>query len=568
MTDSKDTLTAAVGQSRLDAGEQGRVLRSAGTVGGITAVSRVSGYLRDLVLAYLLGATGVMTAWVVAFRLPNTLRRLVGEGNVSAAFVPVFSDAAERRDEDDLWRLADAFHASLALVVALLTVAGILLAPWLVRIVAPGLGAGLYALTVDLTRVTFPYLLFISMAAVLMAVLNARDSFAPSAATPILFNLSIVAVALSLWAGGWMEPEWAVAAGALLGGFLQWAFQVPFAWRLGMRFRPALRLGDPALRRTARLMLPGLFGVGITQINVLVGQALATLLPGEGSVPALYYAGRLNELTLGVFAISVATVVLPLMSRQAARGEREDLVDTVNFALRQVTLITLPAAVGLILLRRDIVTVLYEHGAFDAAGTDLTAGALWGYSLGLVAYAAVRILAPGFYALKDTRTPVLFAGAGMVVNIGGCLALMWVLGTSGIALANSLAAAVNATLLLVSLRSRLGTIGGGRLLASVARLGAATAVMAVVLVVLRGALPSLTELGLIAQIGTLALLIGAGVATYVVVVVALRAPELGELRSMLRRRVAGPITPPPSDNDTPGSAGPGSAGTGTDGHRD
>jgi len=516
------------------------VLRSAGAVGGITAVSRVSGYLRDLVLASVVGGGAVMGAWVVAFRLPNTLRRLVGEGNVSAAFVPVFSDAAERRDEDDLWRLADAFHASLALAVGFMTVLGILAAPWLVRILAPGLDPTDHELAAGLARVTFPYLLFISMAAVLMAVLNARDSFAPSAATPILFNLSIVLVALALWASGWAEPAqavWGVAAGALVGGLLQWSFQLPFAWRLGMRFRPVLRLGDPALRRTARLMLPGLFGVGITQINVLVGQALASLLP-EGSIAALYYAGRLNELTLGVFAISVATVVLPLMSRQAAREELDDLAETLNFALRQVTLITLPAAVGLILLRHDIVAVLYEHGEFDAVATDLTAGALWGYSLGLVAYAAVRILAPGFYALKDTRTPVIFAAVGMVVNVGGCLVLMRVLQASGIALANSVAAAINATLLLLALRRRLGAIGGRRLLASVLRLGSATAGMGIVLLVLRGALPAVADQGLLGQVTTLAALIGAGLGTYVVGVAVLQAPELGELRSMLREGVS------------------------------
>lgn len=529
------------------------MLRSAGAVGGITAVSRVSGYLRDLVLAYLLGGGAVMDAWVAAFRLPNTLRRLVGEGNVSAAFVPVFSDEAERRDEEELWRLADGFHASLALVVTGLTLVGILVAPWLIELVAPGLGPEAYDLAVDLARLTFPYLLFISMAAVLMAVLNARDSFAPSASSPILFNLSIILVAL--FASGWLEPWFAVAAGALLGGFLQWGFQAPFAWRLGMRFRPALRLDDPALRRTARLMLPGLFGVGITQINVLVGQALASLL-SEGSISALYYAGRLNELTLGVFAISVATVVLPLMSRQAARDDIAGLVDTINFALRQVTLISLPATVGLILLRHEIVTVLYEHGRFGQDSTSLTAGALWGYSLGLVAYAAVRILAPGFYALKDTRTPVVLAGVGMVVNVAGCLGLMRILGTAGIALAGSLAALVNATLLLARLRGRLGRIGGRRLLASLVRLGGATAVMALVLVALQGLLPPLPALGLAAQIGTLALLIGAGLLTYTAVAALVQAPELDELRSMLRRQARTRESPPtPAAGDETDASG-------------
>ncbi|MFQ5742853.1 MAG: murein biosynthesis integral membrane protein MurJ [Acidobacteriota bacterium] len=524
---------ASAGQSEVDVTEHGAVLRSAGTVGLITLLSRFSGYLRDMVIGYLLGTGMLADAWVAAFRLPNTLRRLVGEGNVSAAFVPVFADETRRRDQRRIWQLADSFHAAILVAASGLMLLGIAAAPWLVRsVLVPGFGAraGAWDLTAHLARITFPYLLFISLSAALMAILNARDRFAAPAFTPVLFNLALIACALSL--SGTLSSVNALAAGAIVGGFLQWLFLVPFSWRLGMRFRLHLRLSDPAMRRIGLLMVPGLFGVGITQINVLVGQLLASFLR-TGSISSLYYAGRLNELTLGVFAISVATVVLPLMSRQAARGDREQLVSTLNFALRQVTLITLPAAVGLILLRSQIVDVLFQRGLFNSQSTDLTAAALWGYSCGLIGYAAVRIIAPAFYALKDTRTPVIVAAVAMVANVVGCLILMQRFGHVGIALANSLAGYLNTVLLLVLLRRKLGRVGLWRLTTSFLRLGVAAAVMGWVVSALSGWWKPASGAGLVTEVLVLAAVILVGVLTYLAAAAALRAPELAELRSLV-----------------------------------
>ena len=511
-------------------------MRSAGTVGAITLVSRVSGYARDMVFAYLLGTGLAADAFVAAFRLPNMLRRLVGEGNVSAAFVPVFEHEARDRSEKDLWELADSFHTHIVIFATGLTIAGIAAAPWIVRnLLVPGFAdrPGAWDLTSDLARLTFPYLIFIAAAAVLMAVLNAKDRFAAPAFTPVLFNLTLITVGLVF--RNTAHPVYAWAVAAVVGGLLQWAFQVPFAWRLGMRFRWRLNLGDPALRKIGALMVPGVFGVGITQINILVGQYLASGL-AQGSIASLYLAGRLNELTLGVFAISVATVVLPLMSRQAAAGRPQQMLDTMNFALRQVTLVTLPAAVGLIILRTPMVQVLFQRGMFDSGSTEMTSDALWGYSIGLVGYAAVRIVAPGFFTLRDTRTPVVVGAISLVVNIVGCLVLMRYLGHAGIALANSLAAYVNLALLLWLLRRRVGPLGGRRLLVSVGRLLMAAAIMAWVVHGLAQAWWPTGEASFLWQATVLAGLIIVGVLTYTGAAAALRAHELSELRTMVTQR--------------------------------
>jgi putative peptidoglycan lipid II flippase len=391
-----------------------------------------------------------------------------------------------------------------------------------------------WQLTRRLVWITFPYLIFIAAASALMAILNARDRFAAAAFTPVLLNLTMIASAAVMLRADAPILIWAVAA--VVGGFLQWASLLPHAWRLGMRFWPRAGLADPALRRIGRLMLPGIVGVGITQINTLVGQLLASYLV-LGSISSLFLAGRVTELPLGVFAISIATVVLPLMSRQAAAGNRSEMMDTLGFALRQTAFITLPATTGLLVLRLEIVSVLFERGEFGPVSATRTASALAGYSLGLIAFAAVRVVAPGFFALRDTRTPVLIAAVAMVANVVGCLALMPLLGHTGIAMAGSLAAFVNAALLVVGLRRKVGPIGGRRLAASFARLGGAAAVMAWVIWGVRERWLSSFVVGSPTRIAALAATVALGALTYLAAAAILRAPELGELRAW-RSRVA------------------------------
>ena len=505
------------------------MLRSAGAVAAITLLSRVAGLARDQVFAIFFGATLVSDAYVAAFRLPNILRRVVGEGNVAAAFVPVFEHESKERPEAELWGLADSFHFAVAAAAAALTVVGMLLAPFLVEtVLIPGKPEA-WGLTTSLVRLTFPYLIFISAAAALMAALNSRDRFAAAAFTPVLFNLTLIgSTGVMIWVEA---PIYVWATAAVIGGFLQWLSLVPHGWRLGMRFRPGRMFEDPAMRRIVALMVPGLFGVGITQFNTLVGQYLASFL-AEGNITGLFLAGRLTELPLGVFAIAIATVVLPLMSRQAASDEPQEMLSTLNFALRQVALITLPASLGLLLLRTEIVGALFQYGAFTAESTAMTAGALAGYSVGLMAFAGVRIVAPGFFAMRDTRTPVKVAAVAMVVHLLACVALIPFLGHAGIALASSVAAYVNVVLLLLFLRGRVGPFGGRLLAASFGRLALASGLMGGVVWGLRSILMPGAEAGALGRVAALATIIFVGMLTYLAAIALLRAPELAELRQM------------------------------------
>jgi len=509
------------------------VLRSAGVVAAITLLSRFAGLGRDMVATAFLGTGLYADAFVAAFRLPNMLRRLVGEGNVSAAFVPVFEHEVGERSEEDLWRLADTFHLAIAATATFLTFVGILAAPLLVRhVLIPG-APDAWEVTQRLVWITFPYLIFISSASALMAVLNARDRFSAAAFTPVLYNLTMIASVVVMMRVETPVYVWAVAA--VIGGFLQWLSLVPHARKLGMRFRLGVALSDPALRRIGALMIPGLFGVGILQINVVVGQYLASFL-ATGSISSLFFAGRLTELPLGVFAVAIATVVLPLMSRQAARGEQAEMLETLNFALRQVGFITLPATVGLVLLRGEIVSVLFERGAFDRASTAATAAALAAYCVGLIAFAGVRIVAPGFYALRNTRTPVVAAAVAMVVNLGGCLLLIPIFDHAGVALASSIAAYVNVALLLILLRRRVGRLGGRALAASAVRLAAASALMGWVVWGLQARWFPPLQAGFVVRAVALTAIIAVGLLTYLVAAALLRAPELGELRQLRQRR--------------------------------
>lgn len=549
----EDTLAAGRGGGAGPSGPGGRrLMRSAGTVGGLTLVSRVFGYLRDAIVSALLGTSDVADAFGAAYLFPNTLRRLASEGNLAAAFVPVFSSVEGRRGAD-VWSFAARFQTGVAVVVAAATAVGVLTAHWLVPLVYEGYAdtPGKLDLTIDLTRLLFGYAFFISLSAVLMAVLNARDRFGAAAFTPVLLNVAIIAAGIGAWAYGAPRPVYWIVGGVIAGGAAQWLFLVPFARRIGMPFRPRFDLADPDVRAVGRLILPRMLGVGVVQLNILVGQVLAAGL-GEGAVISLYYAARVQELTLGVFAVSVATVVLPTLSRQGAAADLPAMRRTLTFALRQVTAITLPAAVGILLLRGDIVAVLFERGRFDADSTALTATALAGYAVGLSAVAAVRVLAPGFYALHDTRTPVMVALAGVAVNLVAALALRGPLGNGGIALANSLAAVVGAALLLSLLRRRLRRLEGRQLLSSFLRVGLASAAMGLVVIFIPS--PFALDASGVAGAPDLIWRILVGVLVYGGALALLGAPEISELRALVRRRTPATLERG-GDRKTGGGAG-------------
>ncbi|MBI4161585.1 MAG: murein biosynthesis integral membrane protein MurJ, partial [Acidobacteria bacterium] len=423
--------------------EQHRWLRSAGAMAGITLLSRITGYLRDLLQGYVLGAGPGSDAFVIAYRIPNLFRRLVGEGEMTAAFVPVFTRYLQGKDREEVWRFCGAAFYALSLVLVLIVLAGVIFAPLLVGLLASGFGAdpGKWELTVALNRVMFPYLLCISLSALSMAILNSLGSFAYPALSPILLNLSIGAAALLL-APRMREPAFGFAVGVLAGGVLQFLYQVPVLARRGMDFTPRLEPGHPGVRMVGRLMLPGLFGAGVTQLNLVIDSQFASWLQ-PGSVSFLYYAVRVTELALGVFAVPVSTAVLPRLSAQAARGDAEAVRQTLAQAARLLGFITLPATVGLVLLRQEIVAVLFQRGRFGAADTVLTADALLYYSLGLVCYAGVKVFAPSFYAYQDTVTPVQVGVIVFLVHLGLNFLLIRPLRHGGLALSTSLSAALN-----------------------------------------------------------------------------------------------------------------------------
>ncbi len=404
----------------------------------------------------MLGAADSSDAFIVAFRIPNLFRRLVGEGALTAAFVPTLSDYSREERRREMWEFASLAFTALAVVAGVLAAAGVLFSPALVRALAWGFSGieDKWDLTVALNRLMFPYLLFISLSALAMATLNTLGSFALPASSPIFLNLAILAVA---WLAGrrMEEPAWAFAWGVLLGGVLQLAIQLPALWRRGWRPTARISFTHPGVVQVGRLMLPGILGLGVTQITLIVSNQFASFL-GEGAVSALYYAGRVNELALGGFAIAMSTAILPTLSRQASGGRFEEMRETLLFGLRMTAFITLPAAAGLIALRREIIALLFERGAFDAQAVRSTSAVLFFYALGLFSFGAIRILAPAFYAMKDTRTPVKIAAVTLVAHLLMCAFLSKAMGLGGIALADSLAATINMTLLLTMCRARLG----------------------------------------------------------------------------------------------------------------
>ena len=442
--------------------ETRQVVKAAGVIGAATLLSRVLGFVRDMVVARAFGASHVADAFYVAYRIPSLLRELFAEGSMSSAFVPVFTQTLTIESRDEARRLACAAFSLILVVVAAVTVLGIVFAPWIVAVIAPGFGddPGKAALTTDLTRIMFPYLLWISLAALAMGVLNSLRAFAAPALSPALFNISIIATVLLL-APFLDEPVTAVAWGVFFGGLAQLVVQVPSLRRAGMALRWRWQPDHSALRRMGMLLVPTLVGLSVSQINIFINTLLASYL-ARGSVTYLYYAMRLVQFPLGVFGVALSTALLPTMSTHAAKQDWAALRDTLSFGLRLILFITIPAMVGLIALRAPIIHVLFEHGRFVAQDTAGTAAAVLGYTVGLWAFAGVRVVVPVFYARQDTRTPVIAAALSVLANVALSLVLMGPLAHAGLALATAAASAFNFVVLLVVLRRRLGPFGGRR----------------------------------------------------------------------------------------------------------
>jgi len=511
------------------------VTRAAGIVGIFTFLSRILGLARDILIANFFGSGMAADAFFVAFRIPNLLRRLFAEGSFSVSFIPVFTEYLQNRSKEEAFFLARIVLTFLVLILTVVTIAGIIFSPLVVRIIAPGFGGmgEKYALTVLLTRIMFPYIFLVSVLALFMGILNSLKHFSAPAIAPVFLNLSMIAALLFL-SSYMKEPTVGLALGVIGGGILQVALQIPFLMGKGVSFVPKWNLGHPALRKIGVLMLPIIFGSAIYQINQLVGTLLASLLR-EGSISYLYYADRLVQFPLGVFAIAISTAVLPSLSREAAEGDLDRLRKTLSHALRLTMFITIPAMVGLIVLREPIIRLLFQRGAFDSFTTIMTAQALLYYSMGLWAFAALRVFVSAFYSLQDTRTPVKVAVVAMFANIGLSLALMGPLRHGGLALALSLASTLQLFMLIFLLRRRLGGIEGSVIVSSMIRFFLCSFIMgaSIYFLALKILVGNFTQ-GVFGLAIGLLVTIGAGVVIYIISAKVLGCQELSSLTRVLR----------------------------------
>ena len=518
-----------------DRTEKDNLSRAAGTVGFYTFLSRILGLVRDMVLAYFFGSKIAADAFFVAFRIPNLLRRFFAEGSLTIAFIPVFTEVLTRKSKQDAFELARAVLTLLSLVLVLVTILGVLLSPWIVRIQAYGFGdsGAKYELTVLLTRITFPYIFLVSVVAFFMGVLNSLRHFAAPAAAPIFLNVGIIAGAL--WISPRLsEPIVGVAIGVLIGGLLQVVLQIPWVLKKGLSLRPLWMPKHPAVKRIGLLMVPAVFGSAVYQLNQFIGTLLASFLP-QGSISWLYYADRIVEFPLGVFAIAVSTAALPSLAAQVAGKDLSDFRDTLGHALRLVFFITTPATVGMILLRVPIIEVFFQRGAFDQRTTLMTAEALLCYSLGLFAFSASRVMLSAFYAFQDTKTPVQVATITMIANGLLSLLLMGPLRHGGLALALSLSSTVQLFLLIGILRGRGDLLDLKPILSSAVKSIAASLVMGLVLYDLnRRWLSSAAPVPFGSHAATLAGVISVGVAVYFLMARIFRCREISSVLDMFK----------------------------------
>ena len=457
--------------------EKRSVTKAAGQISIATTASRVLGFIRDILLAGIFGATGSTDAFFIAYRIPNLFRELFAEGSMSAAFVPVFTETLAKQGREEARKLASATLAFLLCVVSITCLLGILFAPYVVSIIAPGFieSPEKFSLTVTLTRLMFPFLFFISLAALAKGVLNSLKSFFIPALAPVFLNIAIIISAIFV-APRFKIPLIAIGLAVSVGGALQVAIQAPDLMKRYFLVRPVFAFRHPGLKKVLRLMLPAIVGMGVAQINILISTVFVSFLSG-GAATYLYYAMRFVHLPIGIFGVAMATAVLPSLSEQASRGDTDALRDTFSFSLRLLFFITLPAMAGLMALSDPIIQVLLQRGEFTAKATAETAYALMFYSSGLWAFVGTRIIASTFYSLQDTKTPVKIAAVSVAANIIFSFILMGPLRHGGLAFANAIASAINFILLFHFLRKRLGRIDGRKIIHSFIKTAIAALIM-------------------------------------------------------------------------------------------
>lgn len=498
------------------------VARSAGVISLATLISRILGFIRDMIIARLFGIYIYAQAFVVAFRIPNLFRDLVGEGASNAAIVPVLSEYHLKHSEKEFWELANILLNLLAVILSAITILGIIFSPLVVRLIAPGFIASpeKLAATINLNRIIFPYILLIGLAAYAMAVLNSLKNFTVSAFAPCLLNIAIITCALFLG-----EGTRGLATGVLLGGILQLAVQVPVLYKKGFRPKFTRCFKHPGVTEIRRLMLPRLASSGIYQLNNFVDTIFGSLavVVGEGGVAVLYFAYRLIQFPIGIFSNAIAQAILPTFSTQVLENDHENLRTTLSWGLRAVFFVMLPMSALFMVLAQPIIFTFFGGGRFDAHSGMLTSNALIFYSIGLFAYGGTKILQCCFFALKDTVTPTKIAGLALLLNVILNALLMFPLKIGGLALATSISGIVTFFFLFFILGKRLGSFGEHKILFSFLRIFAAAFCMAGVCFLVNQAL-------------NLAWALFCGALSYILFCVLFRVRELNELMSWLLHR--------------------------------
>jgi len=510
------------------------ITRASGVVGGATFISRIMGFIRDMTIAQLFGAHTSTDAFFVAFGVPNLLRRVFAEGGLSSSFVPVYSEYINRGDLEEARRFADSIFTLLVIVLAIVSAAGVLLAPWLIKVLVPGFAGapGKVELTIFLTRVLFPYIFLVGLAALATGILNTRGHFFWPAVSPAFFNAAVISCALLLHFR-FGVPILALAIGALMGGVLQFAVQFPPMAVRRVAPRLSLNLRHEGLGRVMRLMGPALLGLGVNQVNVLVDRWIASWLP-QGSVSYLYYANRLVQFPLGVFGIAIAVAILPVLSGHAARREMDELKTSLLFGTKLTMFIMIPSALMLMVLKTPMINVLFQRGAFGPEATLATSSALFYYSIGLFAFGGVKIAATGFYSMQDTKTPFVIAIYALIINVVLNIILMGPMRHNGLALATSISSMFNFFALLIIFYRRVGDYGSRQLALSVARSLLASVVVALAVWILYKKL-FYVDSPLLMRAGALAVCLGAGGIIYFVINRLCMSEEMEHLLKLVRR---------------------------------
>jgi len=528
-------------------GEQARAeklnTRAAGVVALAVLCSRLLGLAREQIFAALFGGGRIMDAFTIAFRIPNLLRDLFAEGALSTAFVTTFSKTVATDGEAAAWRLANKVATLATVTLSAITVLGIAFAPWLVAVLAPGFEGEKAALTVTLTRVMYPFILLVSLAALVMGMLNARNVFGVPAMASSFFNLGSIVAGVVL--GYWLDPHFGVRAilglaiGTLIGGTLQLTVQLPALARLGYRFHADFHWRDPGVGSILRLMGPSVIAASTTQVNVLINSVFASEL-GDGPTFWLTVAFRLMQLPLGIFGVALGTVALPLLSRMAATGQHGVFRSELARGMRLAFLMTIPASIGLIVLAEPIISVLYQHGRFGAHETAESAGALRFYALGLCGYAALKVLVNAFYAIDRRKTPMVVSFIAVGIN----LALNWIFtvhlgwGHRGLAFSTACVATSNFLILYLLMRAHLGRLESRALAALLARVALASLVL--LAIAWGGAHWLLADWAVQRfwpKLASLTLVIGCAAVAFFLCASALGISEVQELRQAVRRRL-------------------------------